>query len=116
MVFMSIFNFLEPSVSIIAQTIPMFRVLFIRVKRDTQRDIRINSLTSRVELTGVRTNSLENGRTWESKVPGHPDQGQELRHLEIGPGGRIVQVPEPYDIEDNRSYNDTIRPNNKKHY
>lgn len=115
MVFMSIFNFLEPSVSIIAQTIPMFRVLFIRVKRDTQRDIRINSLTSRVELTGIRTHSLENARTWESKVPGHPDQDQGLRHLEVGPGGRIVQAPETYDIEDNRSYNDTIRSNNNKH-
>ncbi|KAL5344684.1 hypothetical protein ACLOAV_010376 [Pseudogymnoascus australis] len=38
MVFMSIFNFMEPAVSIIAQSIPMFRVLFIRVKRDTQKE------------------------------------------------------------------------------
>ncbi|KAL2148983.1 hypothetical protein VTH82DRAFT_1669 [Thermothelomyces myriococcoides] len=33
MVFMSIFNFLEPGVTIIAQTIPMFRVLVVTVKR-----------------------------------------------------------------------------------
>ncbi|KFZ02997.1 hypothetical protein V502_11321 [Pseudogymnoascus sp. VKM F-4520 (FW-2644)] len=104
MVFMSIFNFMEPAVSIIAQTIPMFRVLFIRAKRDTQGDIRINSLASRGELTGVKTNSLENARTWENKTPGHLDRDYELLNVRVSPGGRVIQVPDPYEIEDNRSY------------
>lgn len=104
MVFMSIFNFMEPAVSIIAQTIPMFRVLFIRAKRDTQGDIRINSLASRGELTGVKTNSLENARTWDNKTPGQLDRDYELLHVRVSPGGRVIQVPDPYEIEDNRSY------------
>ncbi|KAK4165502.1 hypothetical protein QBC43DRAFT_30369 [Cladorrhinum sp. PSN259] len=36
MVFMLLFNFLEPAMTIIAQTIPIFRVFFARVKRSTQ--------------------------------------------------------------------------------
>ena len=33
---MLLFNFLEPAATIIAQTIPIFRVLFVRVRRGTQ--------------------------------------------------------------------------------
>ncbi|KAK2811477.1 hypothetical protein FQN50_002100 [Emmonsiellopsis sp. PD_5] len=96
MIFMSIFNFMEPAVSIIAQAIPMFRVLFTHVKRNTQITVRLNSL-SRVELTGPKSNSLEHA-TWDSKSPGHfhhldQDQDQEY-HVRVGPGGRIVRVPD----------------------
>ena len=35
MIFMAIFNFLEPAVTIIAQTIPMFRVLIVKAKKVT---------------------------------------------------------------------------------
>ncbi|KAK2784785.1 hypothetical protein FQN52_008870 [Onygenales sp. PD_12] len=97
MIFMSIFNFMEPAVSIIAQAIPMFRVLFTHAKRHTQITVRLNSL-SRVELTGAKSNSLEHG-TWDSKVlPGHLhhlDQDQDLvHHVRVGPGGRIVRIPD----------------------
>ena len=91
MIFMPIFNFMEPAVSIIAQSIPMFRVLFIRVKRDTHKKSSRNSLTSRVEPTGAKSNSLENG-TWDSKVPRHLDQNHGLLHVCVDPGGRIVRV------------------------
>ncbi|KAK5651371.1 hypothetical protein OQA88_12528 [Cercophora sp. LCS_1] len=37
LLFISIFNFLEPAVTIIAQAIPNFRVLFIKAKRSTQK-------------------------------------------------------------------------------
>lgn len=42
MVFMMIFNFLEPGVTIIAQSIPMFRVLVVNVKKSSNA-IRISS-------------------------------------------------------------------------
>lgn len=34
MIFMSIFNFLEPAATIVAQTIPIFRVLLVGAKRN----------------------------------------------------------------------------------
>ena len=70
---------------------------------DTQKDVRMNSLTLRVELTVAKSNSLKNG-TWDSKVPGH-----ELLHVRVGLGGRAVQVPiKPCNFEGNRFYNGRI--------
>lgn len=56
MVFMSIFNFLEPALTIIAQTIPMFRVLFIRHKWDSRVTIRLDSVTAGIGLTDDKSN------------------------------------------------------------
>ncbi|KAL2256398.1 hypothetical protein VTK26DRAFT_1737 [Humicola hyalothermophila] len=51
LVFMMIFNFLEPGVTIMAQSIPMFRVLFVNVKKSSNA-IRISSpLTAGTELS-----------------------------------------------------------------
>ena len=62
MVFMLLFNFLEPSVTIIAQTIPIFRVLFIRVKRATQKSktsgVHMHPPASNVELVPTQANSV----------------------------------------------------------
>ncbi|KFY94798.1 hypothetical protein V500_03063 [Pseudogymnoascus sp. VKM F-4518 (FW-2643)] len=80
MIFMSIFNFLEPAVTIIAQAIPMFRVLVVGVKRATQTSVRITSLTSRHKLVVAKSNSLEK-RTGDSKNHGHPNQDHELLHF-----------------------------------
>lgn len=51
LVFMMIFNFLEPGVTIMAQSIPMFRVLVVNVKKSTNA-IRISSpLSAGTELS-----------------------------------------------------------------
>ncbi len=65
MVFMSIFNFLEPSVTIIAQAIPMFRVLVVNVKKATS-DVRISSSTQ-----GLQSNlHSHQRRAWNSRILG----------------------------------------------
>ncbi|KAK0618932.1 hypothetical protein B0T14DRAFT_429086 [Immersiella caudata] len=54
MVFMLLFNFLEPAATIVAQTIPIFRVLFRHVRRTTQASkspgVQIHPPASNVEL------------------------------------------------------------------
>ncbi len=45
MIFMSIFNVLEPGITIIAQAIPMFRLLVVNVKKDSNA-VRISSPTA----------------------------------------------------------------------
>lgn len=61
-VFMLLFNFLEPAATIIAQTIPIFRVLLVRARRATQRSktsgIHTYQPASDVELVPVKSNSL----------------------------------------------------------
>jgi hypothetical protein len=81
MVFMALFNFLEPSATIIAQTIPIFRVLINDVKRSTQKASTVgpNSPTSHAELGAAKANSLEN-QVWDDKVHGQPDQHHEFRN------------------------------------
>ncbi|KFX97120.1 hypothetical protein O988_05019 [Pseudogymnoascus sp. VKM F-3808] len=100
MVFMSIFNFLEPAVSIIAQTIPMFRVLFIRAihTNSTLRGgVREHSCTSRADLTRDKSNSLEQGHWDGREVSDCPeDQIHELLSVQVCPSGRVVMT-KPYD-------------------
>lgn len=100
MVFMSIFNFLEPAVSIIAQTIPMFRVLFIRAihTNSTLRGgVREHSCTSRADLTRDKSNSLEQGNWDGRKASDCPkDQVHELLSVQVCPSGRVVMA-KPYD-------------------
>ncbi|KAK1751257.1 hypothetical protein QBC47DRAFT_454639 [Echria macrotheca] len=64
MVFMLLFNFLEPAVTIIAQTIPIFRVLFIRAKRATQKSktsgVQVLTPTSNVELVPTKSDLYRN--------------------------------------------------------
>lgn len=95
MIFMAIFNFLEPAVTIILQTIPMFRVLFMDIKRGTQNGIRINSPSAYHDYMKSKSTFIEN-RTLASKI-GNLDQDLELLHVRVGPGGRIIQVPDTYD-------------------
>ncbi|KAL2126171.1 hypothetical protein VTI74DRAFT_1552 [Chaetomium olivicolor] len=120
MVFVAIFNFLEPAVTIIAQAIPMFRVLFISVtKKGTKNGVRLSSPTDALSkaLSGGRSaahksRSLEDGQeSWESKVrSGHPhghpdlDSDHELLHVRVGPGGRIIESSGPYDVGDDKLY------------
>lgn len=84
MVFMSIFNFLEPGVTIIAQTIPMFRVLVVNVKNGTMR---ISS------PSGAAGNGSALARTWNSKSQRSRDPDEELLH--VGSAHRSVHVPGP---------------------
>lgn len=99
---MSVFNFLEPAVTIIAQTIPMFRVLLVTVKRGTQNGMHITSPTSRSELVVARSNSLEN-RCPVCKLHGHPDNlDHELLHVHVGPGGKMNRDSGPSDLEAGR--------------
>jgi len=86
MVFMSIFNFLEPGVTIIAQTIPMFRVLVVNVKNGTSA-IRISS------PSGVAANGSALARTWNSKSHRSRDPDEELLH--VGSAHRSVHVSGP---------------------
>ena len=78
MIFMSIFNFLEPSVTIIAQAIPMFRVLFVRQQK--MSSIRLTSsprtprtpYTPRTPRTGesliAKPSSLLENEVWEEQA------------------------------------------------
>jgi len=97
MVFMSIFNFLEPGVTIIAQAIPMFRVLVVNVKRGSNA-VRISSPSG-----GPNTGSAPI-RSWNSKRNSKPhnrlDMDEELLHVRVGPGGRIVHVSGPEASDD----------------
>ena len=81
MVFMLFFNFLEPACTIIAQTIPIFRVLFIRVKRATQKSknsgVQMHAPTSHVELVATKTDSLRE-RVWDG-ASGHSHAEPKLR-------------------------------------
>jgi hypothetical protein len=91
MVFMSIFNFLEPSITIIAQAIPMFRVLVVNVKKNSNA-VRISS------PSGLPHSGSAPHRTWNSKAHSHHrDPDEELLHMRVGTGGRIVQVAGPDD-------------------
>lgn len=125
MVFVSIFNFLEPAVSIIAQAIPMFRVLFINAKKHHNRSgVRLTSPTaalSHVPSAGHpathKSHSLEQEHeTWESKVhSGHPhghpdlDSDHELLQVHVGRGGRLVHKTRgPYDVEDGKLYDSRV--------
>ncbi len=71
MVFMSIFNFLEPSITIIVQAIPMFRVLVVNVKKATTA-VRITSATQALNNNNSSTtnNAANSRRAWNSKVLG----------------------------------------------
>ncbi len=87
MIFMSIFNFLEPAVTIIAQAIPMFRVLVVNVKKNSNA-VRISSPTQ-----GHHSNiHSQQMRSWNAKAMGvdprrEPDE--ELLHVRVD---RTVQV------------------------
>lgn len=99
--FMAIFNYLEPGVTIIAQTIPMFRVLLSSVKRGTQYEVRITSPTSRSELVAARCNSAEN-QTPENGIRREPTRDHELLHVRVGPGGQIVRDTGQDDFGDDK--------------
>jgi hypothetical protein len=78
---MSIFNFLEPSVTIIAQAIPMFRVLVVNVKKNSNA-VRISSPTGQALSNDLSLRM----RTWDKQ----PDE--ELGHMRISPGGHVVHI------------------------
>jgi hypothetical protein len=86
MIFMSIFNFLEPGITIIAQAIPMFRMLVVNVKKGSMSGsnaVRISSATAG-NKSHVQSQQL---RTWNRKVMG--DNDEELLHVRVD---RTVQV------------------------
>ena len=111
MVFMSIFNFLEPAVTIIAQAIPMFRMLVVNVKKGTNA-VRISSPTEG-NKSNVHSRQM---RTWNSKVlgetPKEPDE--ELLHVRVD---RTVQVSSTLassgsrasDVMEDKLYDGTLR-------
>ncbi|KXX75763.1 hypothetical protein MMYC01_207809 [Madurella mycetomatis] len=101
MMFMAIFNYLEPAVTIIAQTIPMFRVLLSSVKRGTQYDVRITSPTSRSELVAARCNSAEN-QAPENGLHNEPARDHELLRVRVDPGGQIVRDTRQGDFGDDK--------------
>ncbi|GAB1319351.1 Rhodopsin domain-containing protein [Madurella fahalii] len=102
MMFMAIFNFLEPAVTIIAQTIPMFRVLLsASVNRSTQYNVRITSPTSRSELVAARCNSVEN-QIPENEYHGQPGRDHELLRVRVGPGGQIIRDAGHDDFGDDK--------------
>ncbi|KAK4119590.1 hypothetical protein N657DRAFT_684384 [Parathielavia appendiculata] len=90
-VFMSIFNFLEPGITIIAQAIPMFRVLLVNVRKNSNA-VRISS------PSGVHPSGSVQHRTWNSKARDrHREPDEELFQVRVGPGGRIIQLAGPDD-------------------
>lgn len=114
MVFMSIFNFLEPSVTIIAQAIPMFRVLVVNVKKATTA-MRITSASR--ATGGIKSHLASQQRRWNSKVLGgdddtRHDRDEALLHVvhvdhtvqiestlasDHGSGASIAMEDKPYD-------------------
>jgi hypothetical protein len=111
MVFMSIFNFLEPGITIIAQAIPMFRVLVVNVKKDSTA-VRITSATA-----GNKSNAHSHQmRTWNSRVLGETrkEPDEELLHVHVE---RSVQVSSTVkssgsggsDFGEDKLYDGTIR-------
>jgi hypothetical protein len=76
---MSTFNFLEPSVTIIAQTIPIFRVLLSNVKKSSQHSMNLNPSTWHSELVVSPSNSLQHHHSWGSKRRSNPEH--ELYHV-----------------------------------
>ena len=97
MVFMSIFNFLEPGVTIIAQAIPMFRVLVVNVKRGSSA-VRISSPSGgHTASAPIRTwNTTKRG----SRAHNRLDLDEELLHVRSGPGGRTVHEQGPHGSDD----------------
>ncbi|KAL2186939.1 hypothetical protein L209DRAFT_683794 [Thermothelomyces heterothallicus CBS 203.75] len=99
MVFMSIFNFLEPGVTIIAQAIPMFRVLVVSVKRGSSA-VRISS------PSGGRDSNLAPIRTWNnnskrgSRAHNRLEVNEELLQVCVGPGGRTIHASRPQRSDD----------------
>ncbi|KAK6064219.1 hypothetical protein SCUP515_11894 [Seiridium cupressi] len=98
-----IFNTLEPSITVILQAIPIFRVLFMEAKNSRIKynvynaQSQLRSPTSDIEL--VRNNSL-NKRVLSSVLPGgYTELG--IVHLTVGPGGRIVEVKQDMFSDDN---------------
>lgn len=91
MVFMSIFNFLEPGVTIIAQAIPMFRVLVVSVK-NASNAVRISSPSAH------GTSAL--ARTWNSKSRSRRDPDEELLHVDVERPSRAVHAPGPTGSDD----------------
>ncbi|KAK9417008.1 putative Integral membrane protein [Seiridium unicorne] len=103
LVFLQIFNTLEPSITVILQTIPIFRVLFMEAKNSRIKynvynaQSQLRSPTSDIEL--VRNNGL-NKRVLSSVLPGgYTELG--IVHLTVGPGGRIVEVKKDMFSDDN---------------
>jgi len=89
MIFMAIFNFLEPGVTIIAQAIPMFRVLIVNVKKGSNA-VRISSPTM-----GAKSNAhSQQLRSWNAKVMGgsraQPDE--ELLHVKVDTDLRVEHM------------------------
>jgi hypothetical protein len=119
MVFMSIFNFLEPAVTIIAQAIPMFRVLVVNVKKNSNA-VRISSPTGQ-DKSHLHSQQM---RTWNSKVLGvdprrEPDE--ELLHVRVD---RTVHVSTTLaaeefsgasDCGEDKMYDGTLRQHRSVH-
>ena len=79
MVFMSIFNFLEPAVTVIAQAIPMFRVLLVNVAKGT-------TSVHASPTEGNKSNGYsQQMRTWNSKVLGETrkEGDEELLYVRV---------------------------------
>ncbi|GAB1318476.1 Rhodopsin domain-containing protein [Madurella fahalii] len=95
MIFISIFNFLEPCVTIIAQAIPMFRVLFMNnsAKRGTHESsskrnyisspILQRSRDGSVSLAAVPISMSEN-EVWGGKVMSRGNEGLGWGHTRLG--------------------------------
>jgi hypothetical protein len=84
MVFMSIFNFLEPAVTIIAQAIPMFRVLLVSVAKGATS---VHASPSE----GNKSNMHSKQMRWNSKVLSEPrkEGDEELLTIHVD---RTVQI------------------------
>ncbi|KAK1832954.1 hypothetical protein QBC39DRAFT_279930 [Podospora conica] len=84
MVFMLLFNFLEPACTIIAQTIPIFRVLIHRVKQATHRSkatrtaVQMHPPTSHVELVATKSDSLRDA-VWDGRSSKRGSEGDGFR-------------------------------------
>jgi hypothetical protein len=87
MVFMLLFNFLEPACTIIAQTIPIFRVLISRVKRATQRSktsgVQMHPPTSHVELVATKSGSLNRDVVWDGTSSKRGSEGDGFRDSKV---------------------------------
>ncbi|KAL2162488.1 hypothetical protein VTH06DRAFT_7402 [Thermothelomyces fergusii] len=99
MVFMSIFNFLEPGATIVAQTIPMFRVLVVSVKRGSSA-VRISSPAGAADTTLAPIRTWNNNGRRSSKVHNRLGVNEEFLQMHVGPGGRSFHGSKPQGSDD----------------
>lgn len=96
--FLQIFNALEPSMTIILQTVPIFRVLFKEAKTSRSKHTPQSQIRSPISNNEFVRN-YANRRTLGGDTDGYKEL--EMVQLTVGPGGRIVEVKNDTALQEN---------------